>query len=145
MAGPERSRQELLALTPARYLANGWVTPDGSPLAYLAGVCALAAAAQLEAARVAPQEVGTTYEAFRRVLPYYAEDPVGRLPMAAQEALELVASLLGQTNNPGLLAWLEPCVLAVKSENDLRAFMLHLNAVRQQYAALIAAGSQRRA
>ena len=60
-------------------------------------------------------------------------------------ALELVASLLGQTNNPGLLAWLEPCVLAVKSEKDLRAFLFHFNAVRQQYAALVAAGAQRRA
>lgn len=138
MATPDLSRDELLAMTPQRYLAAGWRDGAGRVHAYLGGSCALAACAQLEEAQVSPQELGATLQAFEQVLPYYGADPAPRLSMATQEVLELVAATLGQTTHPGLLAWLQPCILSVRDADDLRAFLLHLRSVVRQYAALMA-------
>jgi hypothetical protein len=138
MARPDITPEQLLALTPQRYLAKGWLDANGQPLAPLSSGYALAACQQLLQAQVSPQEVGAVLSAFDILLPLYRDTAHQRLPMVTEDALGSVRSTLGQTNHPGLLAWLEPCVLAVKTEADLAAFMAHLRAVTQQYAALIA-------
>lgn len=141
MARPTITREQLLALTPKRYLAKGWFDVNGQPWAQMNAGYALAASLQLERARASPQEVGAVYQAYQQLLPLYEVNTAERLTEISQDALDLVVSTLGQPNNPGLLAWLEPCVLAVHDMHDLQAFFGHFKVVLQQYAALIASRS----
>src|SRR5262245_4991492 len=123
----ETSREEFLALTPARYLANGFVDQGGKPRPELQNLWATAAAPQLLAADLAPQELGLMYEALRQTLKLHAEGPAPqRLRAALDEALEIVRGYIGQPNNPGLVKWLNECAAMVKTPADLDAFMLHL-------------------
>lgn len=130
------TRDALRKAVPARYLAQGWRDRAGHPFPEVRGWWATAAAEQLFASRVAVQEVETTLEAFQQLLPYYGDRAATELPAVASEALDLVQSLLGQPNNPGLVAWLEPCVLSVRDAADLAAFVAHFRAVSLQYAAM---------
>lgn len=128
------TREALRKAVPARYLARGWRDRAGHPFPEIRGWWATAAAEQLLAARVAVQEVETTLEAFQQVLPYYGDRAAAELPALASEALDVVQNLLAQPNNPGFVAWVEPCVLAVKDTADLAAFVTHFRAVSLQYA-----------
>lgn len=131
------NRDLLRAWVPARYLARGWRGPDGRPHPELTGWWATAAAEQLLAGQVAVQELEATFEALLQMLPYY-EDRVddGGAAEAGFESLHLAANLLGQPNNPALVAWLEPCLLAVSSWDDAKMLMAHLRAVLLQYLAV---------
>lgn len=130
-------RTTLRALVPEKYLARGWRDPaSGAPFAQLTGVWATAAAEQLLAGRVAVQELETTYEAFYQVLLYYREIDPFVATEAATEAVDLAAGLLAQPSNPALVAWLEPCVLALRDWEDAKVFILHMRAVVLQYPTL---------
>ncbi|NYZ12507.1 hypothetical protein HL658_08090 [Azospirillum sp. RWY-5-1] len=130
------TRDALRKAVPALYLARGWRDHAGHAFLEIHGWWATAAAEQLLASRVAVQEVQTTLEAFQQILPYYGDRAAAELPAVASEALDLVQNLLGQPNNPGFVAWLEPCVLSVRDAADLAAFLAHFRAVSLQYAAV---------
>jgi hypothetical protein len=133
------TRDELLALTPDRYLAEGYVEKITRRRPELTGAWATAACNQLMAAECSPQEVGFTIDAIRLLLPEHDEpDPGERLHATVQEAIEVVARAIQQPNNEGLLRWLTECVAPVETDADIEAFLEHAEAVRRQYAILAA-------
>lgn len=131
-------RSELLALTPLRYLANGFHSETGQLRPEFQGVFATAAAIQLEEAEASPQEFAATLEAFRQVLPLYQARPRKRFSTARAEALETVAMMYAQPNNRGIVTWLDQCGTAIKTEDDIAAFIDHFVAVVRQYGVITA-------
>jgi DNA-binding transcriptional MerR regulator len=133
------TREDLLRLTPDVYLADGYLAADGTPQRALIGEAASAAATQLRAAELAPQELGFTLEAIRQLLPLHDEPTVSeRLHATLEEAAELVARTIGQPNNAGLWRWLNACAAPVGTAAELDAFLAHLDAVNRIYAMLVA-------
>ena len=131
----ELDRDGMLALTPDIYLAEGFFGADGKPRPELLTDYAAAAVAQLHAADAAPQEVGFTIAGIGELLALSAEeDPGDRLWSCLDEASTTVASIIQQPNNTGLRRWLYACAEAVGDENDLDAFMAHIEAVDRIYA-----------
>jgi hypothetical protein len=135
----EYSRQELLALTPSRYLADGFVDKNGKPRPELQTGYATAAATQLGAADLSPQELQFTYEALRQSLALQEGSPQEQVQAAMEEALETVRGMIQQPNNPGLTQWLKECAAMVKTQADLDAFLAHILAVLRLYTVLVAA------
>lgn len=133
---PSVDRATLRSVGPQRYLADGYLDADGQPRAELTAVWATAAAEQLLAGHLAVQELETTAEAFRQMFAYYEHRTPFDPSALATESLDLVVQLLGQPNNPALLAWVEPCIAAVDGTPAFAAFMRHLRAVLLQYAAI---------
>ncbi|HMF12928.1 MAG TPA: hypothetical protein VKE94_11500 [Gemmataceae bacterium] len=134
----EYTRDELLALTPARYLSNGFVDSGGKPRPELQTTYATAAGTQLLAAELSPQELAFTYEALRQSLPLHEGAPPQRIRATVDEALETVRGLIGQPNNPGLTKWINECAASVKGTSDIDAFMDHVLAVLRQYTVMVA-------
>ena len=135
----EHTRDDLVALGPDRYLADGFRDASGAPRPELRGLYATAACTRLLDAELAPQELGFTLEALRLLLPQHEErDPAVRLLAAMREALETVARSIQQPNNRGLVAWLDGCIRHVRTEADIAAFLDHMTAVTRQYAMLAA-------
>ena len=129
----------MLARTPERYLAGGWLDAGGAVRAGLRGADATGAAMHLMAAGVAPQELGFTVAALTLVLPQHEESGVGeKLAAALTEALATVARAIQQPNNQGLTGWLGACAARVATEADLEAFMGHVTAVDRQYTMIVA-------
>ena len=124
---PSMTREELLALTPDRYLAAGWTAPDGTPRRELVGIDATATSTRFLDAQLSPQELALPGEAVRQILPKV------RAHDAAMEALGLVAGAIRQPNNQVLARWLIDCADAVRTEADLAAFLAHLQATERQY------------
>lgn len=131
---PSYTREELLALTPARYLEAGWDQRE------LTGEYATAACTQLAAAGLPPQELGFTLEAIKLLLPEHddAPTPAAQLREAVDEALLTVARAIQQPNNEGLLKWLSECTAHVRTEADVEAFLAHMTAVNRQYSVSVA-------
>ena len=133
------SKAELLALTPDRYLADGFCDASGTPLPGLLTEYATAAANQLMQAELPPQELAFTVEAFRLALPLQDDvEPRARAQAALHEALGTIARMIQQPNNEGLIRWLERCADRVGSEDDLDAMEDHLDAVLRLYTVLVA-------
>lgn len=127
------SRETLLALTPDVYLRSGF-REDGRIRARLTGDYATAAAVQLEEAEVAPQELSFLFEAIKQALPLHHGDAAPRLRGALQEAYETAREIIGQTNNPGLVKWVDACAAHVVSTTDVDDFIIHLQATLRQHA-----------
>ena len=132
------SRDELLALTPKRYLKDGFVDGKGKPRSELQTGYATAAATQLLAGELSPQELAFTYEALRQTLPLQEGPVPKRIRGAVEEALEVVRGMIRQPNNPGLTKWINESAAMVKGTADLDAFLTHLLAVLRQYSVLVA-------
>ena len=132
------SRTELLALTPARYLKDGFFDGKGKPKPGLQGIYATAAATQLLAAELAPQELGFTCEALKQTLALQSGPAPQRIRAALEEALETVRGMIRQPNNPGLKKWINECAALVKTPADIEAFLLHCLAVLRQYNVIVA-------
>jgi len=133
------SREELLQLTPDKYLAEGYFSEAGAPRPELRDEFALAAATQFMQAELSPQELGLTLEGIRQVLPLHEEaDAYDRLYAALQEATELVARMIRQPNNEVLRQWLYDCAAAVADEKDIGAFLDHVAAVNRRYGVMAA-------
>ena len=133
----ELGRAQLLALTPARYLAEGWLDGGRAPLPALTGDYATAAATQLLAGGLAPQELAATVTALEMVLPDNdTASPGIRLAESLEEAIETAGRVIGQDNNEGLVEWLISCAVTVRTASDLDAFIAHLHAVLKLYAVL---------
>jgi hypothetical protein len=133
----EFDREQLLALTPDRYLAEGWVDGSGAPRRELMSDYATAAATQLLAGGLAPQELGFTVAALEQVLPLNdTGTPASRLAASLEETLETVGRMIGQPNNESLVEWLISCAATVRTRADLDAFMAHLHAVLRLYSVL---------
>lgn len=138
MSQPETwDRSALLALTPVKYLHNGFRDETGEIWPDLLGVFATAVATQLEAAEVSLQELAATLEAFRQVLPLYEGTSAEKFSAVGDEALETVSMMYRQPNNRGIVKWLEQCYSAVKTEEDITAFLKHFLAVVRQYSIII--------
>jgi hypothetical protein len=135
----EYSRTELLELTPAKYLADGFVDAAGKPRAELQTSFATAASTQLLDAELSPQELAFTYEALRQSLAVQEGPAPKRIQAALEEGLETVRGMIRQPNNPGLVKWLNECVAAVKAPADIDALLAHMLAVLRQYTAIVAA------
>ena len=133
-----RTRGELLALTPDRYLRDGYLDADGAVRAAFLDDYASAAAAQLIAAEASPQELSLTLEGIRQVLPLQHGDPAARLGMALDESLQVVAGAIRQANNAGLVRWIRSCAAGVRTEADVAAFLDHVQASLRQHALLVA-------
>lgn len=133
------TRDLLLRLTPEVYLARGYLDANGSLHRLLKGEVATAVAMQLLQAELSPQEFGLTVEGLRQLLPLHEEPTVPeRLHATLQEAVEVVARMIQQPNNGGLLQWISACATAVTNEAELGGFMEHLDAVNRHYAVLVA-------
>jgi hypothetical protein len=132
------SRAELLALTPARYLKDGFVDGKGKPKPGLQTGYATAAATQLLAAELSPQEFAFTQEALRQSLAMQEGAAPQRIRAAVEEALETVRGMIRQPNNPGLTKWINECAAAVKQPADIEAFLLHCLAILRQYSVMVA-------
>ena len=131
-----RTRAELLALTPDRYLRDGYLDADGAVRVALLGDYASAAAAQLIAAEASPQAL--SLEGIRQVLPLQHGGPAVRLGMALDESLQVVAGAIRQANNAGLVRWIRSCAAGVRTEPDVAAFLNHVQASLRQHALLVA-------
>ena len=134
----EYSRDKLLALTPARYLSGGFVDRTGKPRPELQTGYATAAATQLLAAELSPQELAFTYEALRQSLAVQDGAAPKRIRAAVEEALETVRGMIRQPNNKGLTKWINECAALVKGPPDIDAFLVHFLAVLRQYSVLVA-------
>jgi hypothetical protein len=133
------TRDLMLRLTPEVYLARGYLDASGSLRRLLKGEVATAAAMQLMQAELSPQEFGLTVEGLRQLLPLHDEPTAPeRLHATLQEAVEVVARIIQQPNNGGLVQWISACATAVTNEAELRGFMEHLDAVNRHYAVLVA-------
>ena len=132
----ESSRQDMLALTPDRYLAAGWQNGAGKPLAALSGEFATAAATQLLQGGLAPQELAFLQAALEQLLPMQKGAPHDRAQAALADALQTTARMIRQANNPALSEWAQACAVHVQTESDLAAFLDHLRSVRQLYGLL---------
>jgi hypothetical protein len=131
------TKDELLALTPGLYLADGYLDETGRPRRELASDYATAAATQLLEAELAAQELAFTYEAVRFVLERHDEEPPGeRARAAVEEALETVTRMTRQTNNRGLVRWLDECVAAIRRPEDIDALLQHIQAVLRLYTVI---------
>jgi len=131
-------RSELVALTPSRYLGDGFRDQAGELRPELQGLYATAAATQLEEAQAAPEEVAVTLEALRQALPLHRGKPRKRFAAACGEALETVSMMYARANNRGIVTWLDQCRAAVKTEADIAAFVEHFTAVARQYGVISA-------
>ena len=86
------TRDQLLALTPRIDLAAGFLNAPAARRRTLLGEAASAAATQLLAAEVAPQELGFTVDALILLLEPPADGPApARLQAAFEETAALVA------------------------------------------------------
>ncbi len=133
----EVTREALLALTPDVYLAQGFLAPDNEPWPELQGEWATAAATRLLLAEAAPQELGLTVEAYRQVLPMHDDEAAPeQATEALAEALPVVAQLIGQTNNEGIVTWARGCAAQVRQDGDIAALVLHMESTLKQYALL---------
>ena len=128
------SREALLALTPDIYLADGYLDATGAPRLELRTDWANAAATQMADDQVAVQELAFTYEALRTILPQTRGTAAERAQAAMDDACAVVARLIGQDNNEGLVVWLEDCVAAVRQDGDLDAMLQHMLAVLRLYS-----------
>jgi hypothetical protein len=127
----------MLALKPAQYLAGGFLESGGEPRAELQAEFATAAATQLLQAEASPQELGFTVEAFRQVLPMHDGKPPPLQALdALLEALTVVARLIRQPNNEGIVTWARDCAAQVRQSGDLPALVMHMEAVLKIYALL---------
>ena len=133
----EMTREALLALTPERYLANGYVGLSGQPRPELLTDDAMAAATQLGEAEVAPQELAYLAEALRQVLPLHEGSPHELIDEALEEALEAVGRMIRQDNNEGLVTWAKACAACVWRAADIEALLLHIDAVLRVYAVIV--------
>ncbi len=133
-------RDELLALTPDIYLAGGYLDAAGIPRPELRTAWAMAASTQLADDGVAVQELAFTYEALRSLLPQSEGAASVRAQTTMDDALAVVARLIGQDNNEGLVVWLEDCVAAVRRTEDLDALLAHVLAVLRLYSVTAAFG-----
>lgn len=135
----EAQQEDLLARTPDRYLADGFVDGSGAIRPDLLGVDATAAGVQLLAADAAPQELGFTLGALTLLTAQHERGSAPqRLSSALGEALATVARAIQQPNNAGLVQWLDACRARVATEADLQAFLKHFEAVNRQYGLLVA-------
>jgi hypothetical protein len=132
------SREELLALTPVRYLSDGFVDGKGKLKPELQNICATAAGTQLLEAQLSPQELAFTLEAIKQSLPLHSGSAAKRFQTAVEEALETVRGMIQQPNNPGLTKWINQCASSVKGPADIEAFLGHLVAVLRQYSVMVA-------
>lgn len=136
---PAYDRTALLALTPTKYLASGYRDATGKPRAELQSIFAIAAATQLQDTATSLHELAATWEAFKMVLALQSGLPRARAVSAAAGALSAVASMYRIENNPGIGTWLNPCVAAVNTEDDLTAMIDHFQAVVRQYTGIVTA------
>jgi hypothetical protein len=132
------TREELLALTPRRYLADGYLNAAGQPRSELSSDYATAAANQLMVAQLPAQELTFTFEALRAVLPMHDGPPRERARAAVDEALTVVTQMTRQTNNEGLVRWLDECVAAIRRPEDIDAMLSHMQAVLRLYTVMAA-------
>jgi hypothetical protein len=133
------TRDELLELTPDKYLSEGYLDEHGRARAEVRGEWATAAAQQLLAAQVSPQEVGFTVEAIKQLLPLHDEaDPQDRLFATIEEATQVVARMIDQPLNEPFRQWLYACAGQVADAAEIDAFLQHIEAVNRQYGAIAA-------
>ncbi len=132
----EMSREDMLALTPDRYLAAGWIDPSGRPRPELLTDDAVAAATQLQQGEVSPQELAYLLEALRQIMPLHDGAPRQRIASALEEALETVGRMIRQQNNEGLVRWALACAMTVRQTEDIDAMLRHMEAVLRHYAVL---------
>jgi hypothetical protein len=132
------TRDELLKLTPAVYLADGYLGTDNGKLRReFLGDFATAAATQLLAAGLSPQELAFTVEGIRQILPMHEGPPPDRLRATVEEALLVVARAIRQPSNEGMVKWLSECASVVETPAELDGFIAHIQAVMRLYALLV--------
>lgn len=132
------TKAELLSMTPKVYLKDGFRDRDGRTRTALVSTSATAVATQMEAAEVSPQELSATLEALRQALPWHKGPVATAFPEAVEEALDLVSSMYGKDNNPGIVNWLDECTSFVVQPADIEDFLSHFMAVVRQYGAIVA-------
>jgi hypothetical protein len=118
------THDELLALTPARYLARGYRDEKGMDRAELRSLWALAAAEQLRAAGVGAED----FEPVVAALAAAARDRRGE-EAAPERKQRLHRALAGRKLPSGAEKLVRACIEAVSAPGDLSPFAQHLGAV----------------
>jgi hypothetical protein len=134
------TRDELLALRPSQYLAEGFRNAAGGPRPELNGICATASALRLHEQQVAPAELRITYEAWKQVPEGQGESIQQQARASLSEALEIARGVMNQPNHPGLVEWLLECIDQLRAAGDLPLLLDHLLAVTKQSGVLLALG-----
>ena len=118
-------RQALLSLTPQVYLSRGYRKPDGAAWKELTTTWSLAAAEQLRASGITPKQLDAVL------------GPVARQALASRgDALQSAqGALMGHLGDPGLNEgvrdFLQNCIFALRSPEDLEPLAEHLASVLQ--------------
>ncbi len=120
-AGETVSREQLLALTPARYLVQGYRDDEGHARAELSTLWPLAAAEQLKAKQV-------TAQALEQAIAKVAQ-AAHRGATEAKPLKDSVASVAGPAAE-----FVTSCVSAVRAAEDVPVMLQHLNQVLQLVA-----------
>jgi hypothetical protein len=127
----------MLALTPSRYLAEGFLDEAGQMRPGLLGNYAMAAAVQLLEAELSPQEFAFTLEAMKYTVPMTeGEPPPVQAMEALLEALRTVGRMIRQPNNEGLVRWSRDCAAQVRQAGDIPAWLAHMGAVLKRLGLL---------
>jgi len=133
------TREQWLALKPEIYLADGFLDQTGALNNDFLSDYATAAAMQLLAAETSPQELAMTFEGLRLILPMHEGAAPVRLGAALDETLVVVARAMRQTNNEGMVNWLNQCASAVTTPAELDGFLAHVQTVMRLYGMMVAA------
>jgi hypothetical protein len=119
------SREDLLALTPDRYLAGGYREPNGVERPQLKSLWALAAAEQLRQAGIHPTDLDPIVARVTTA----ALDVRGDLPIGEQlVGLERALATGGRPLAP-IEKLMRGCLKAVRQHADWRPFAHHLGAI----------------
>jgi hypothetical protein len=135
------TREELLALTPAHYLADGYVDPEGAERPEFQGAYAHAACLQFFDAGLSPNDFTALAGALRAALPRFTGTPYERANQAAMAAQHATPHAEPKDAADALTRWLTDCAAAVHTETDLHVFLAHLQAIEAHYPTLAAAPS----
>lgn len=133
----DQSRDELLRLTPAVYLRDGF-RRDLALRPEMVGLFATAAALQFADADAPPQEVTFLLEALRQTLPLHDGFPRQRFEGSLSEALDLVSQMTRKEPNPGLVRWARACAPFLSTDQDVQDFLVHLEAAARQHTVFVA-------
>lgn len=128
------TRKDYLAMTPDKYLKEGFFDIKGKLRPEMRGVYATAGAIQMEEFRVPPQELRVYWEALKESVGGQEGSPAEKFRVAYFDAFETTFAILKKKADAHFIGWMTTCVDFVKTENDIKAFLDHLLAVVKQHA-----------
>lgn len=137
-AEAQLTRDRLADMRPLNFMrGQGPTTDEGKPRTDLGGAFASAACVTFEQGELAPQELGTTYEAIKQCLQISeVKDPGARFRAAVDHALDVIGELLQKEPNDELVDWIYDWFPLIDSDAAIEGFHQHMRAVVTQYTVI---------